>query len=289
VTVSGLNLGRQVGWVISVPGGGSRYQMIAFDGANATCYLDTQGAGAITFQSGLVAGATYSGGILRCSNIPATSADVRLYTCDAVNHITYQGSGAVSAAMTVLSCTQPIAIYQTTAANRPALEQDSAGRFYMRGDSVNDRLAGFFAGSPKPITVLATAFFDAPYSAPGYLWDSGTSDHAGFYRNGATDMRLYAGAGLVCTVPNTTTIAHAWSGYYDSAASSVGREDGQQVGAGNAGTATNDGFTALNAGSGAAPSGAGAYEYAIIDGALADCYHARYANMAAKRWGAAHA
>ena len=59
----------------------------------------------------------------------------------------------------VLFLSQPIAIFQATAANRPALEQDSAGRFYMRGDGVNDYLQGDFAGKPRPFTRLATANF----------------------------------------------------------------------------------------------------------------------------------
>jgi hypothetical protein len=45
----------------------------------------------------------------------------------------------------------------------------------------------------------------------------------------------------------------------------------------------------MSSGSPSAWSASRVYESAIFDGILPDCYHARYANMAAKRWGAAHA
>jgi hypothetical protein len=203
------------------------------------------------------------------------------------NGVTYTWSslGGDTVGVTGVSGSQNIAIYQPTAANRPALEQDSAGRFYMHGDGVNDNLSGLFVIA-QPDVVAWTGQLDA--LASKYLWDGSAVNTFGAFCDASdTTLTGIANVGLAGTVDVLTTTS-AVAVTYNGASGEVW-QTGRRRASGNIGAVAQGGFTLMSSGSPSAWSASRVYESAIFDGILPDCYHARYANMAAKRWGAAHA
>jgi hypothetical protein len=290
-TIAGLNVGRPGIFRARIRPQGRDY--VRVDDGTEWCSLRLSTHATISTAGMVLAGANDLGGGLyeyTFSVASVTTAQIRFYSSPDGTTFSFVGASAAAFDIYAIDAPEPIAIFQTTAASRPALEQDSAGRFYLRGDGVNDFLSGKFAGMNQPDTALGTFQYDAAFVAGTAFLFSGYAVLTGdLYRYGATSMSFTAGTNLTWTSAETLAL-RAWAGQASGTTSLMYSSGRLVAGPGNGGATAYDGATILcEGGAGANPAAAKCYHAAWFDGEVALCHHARYQNMARKRWGAVEA
>jgi hypothetical protein len=127
---------------------------------------------------------------------------------------------------------------QATAANRPLLQQDAGGKYYLDADGTNDYLAATLTGNiAQPSTMFAAYRFDAVTDAA--IMDAADAALSTARRNFmgvlSGNVSIFGGTGVLGATAANTTANHIVIAVFNALSSSV-EADGVATGPGDVGS-----------------------------------------------------